>query len=120
MKSGCASIPWLGCVEARLRTNPSTERAEPIERVERIESVTRAYCAGARCQCRSPIRIIGSAQNGSSYLTCSWRQTASHPDREIHVTKNASSTGRPGRSSPRRAQHTLRRVRPAGLRRAGL
>jgi hypothetical protein len=83
MKAGFTAILLEDYVELHLRANPGTNRAELIAR---LEYAIDAYRKDIRCQCGTPIWIIGSAEAGLACFTCITQQAA--PDRDYEIIVN--------------------------------
>lgn len=83
MEAGFTPISMEDYVELHLRANPGTNRAELVAR---LESAIDAYRKDIRCQCGTPIWIIGSAEAGLVCFTCIAEQVA--PDRDYEIIVN--------------------------------
>ena len=57
----------------------------------RLQSALKAYKAGARCRCGSPIWVIGSAEAGHARFTCITGESDPSQDYEIAEACNKDS-----------------------------
>ena len=61
----------------------------------RLHSALKAYKAGARCRCGSPIWVIGSAEAGNACFTCITGESDPSQDYEIAEARNKDSVRAP-------------------------
>lgn len=82
MKHGFTPIRLHKYIELHLRSNPGVARADLIKR---LEYAIDAHRRGVRCQCGTPIWIIGSAEAGLACFSCITGEAAPDDDYEIEI-----------------------------------
>lgn len=83
VKRGFQLISKDAYVDLFLKDNPGEDRSEVISRLD--ESIA-AYRNGVRCNCGSPIWIIGSAEAGLGCFSCISGEADPEKDFEIDLT----------------------------------
>lgn len=78
--SGFTPIKLEKFVDMYLKSNPRTSRKEITAG---LKSSLRAYKAGVKCDCGSPIWVIGSAVVGNACFTCITGEAVPDEDYEI-------------------------------------
>jgi hypothetical protein len=82
MKSGFIPIRLEDYVEKHLHSNPGTDRADLVWR---LQDAINAYRKDIRCKCGEPIWIIGSAEAGRGCFSCITSEAIPNNDYEIQV-----------------------------------
>ena len=96
MKTGFTKISLERYVELHLRANPGTDREDLVAR---LRSALDAHRRGERCQCGSPIWVIGSAEVGHACFCCITGEACADQDCEIDVAVDQDLVQRDGRGN---------------------